>query len=602
METASDSAMSRKEGAVRNEKEPIVSVHEPQLPSSDVSMAVDSQSKDARSSIEYSITEPGMAEPTMNNKAAPRDVIAEDVPMNETQTTNEDTGTTAALVDALADEVNSNAPTLARPNNLQTEEAPTSPEHAPVSELDRAILNAEAGMEPAKPAAVEFSDLESESSESDSSSDSDSSSVSPRKRMTSKEREEILIKFDEMDEEDGPKEPTVPHTKNEVLVAPVKKPEVEITPDMELQEIGTVSNIVDNVVVVQANVDGDYQVLDSESVLVFPDRTVLGLVFETFGAVKQPMYSVRFNTAEEIDKEIVQIGKKVCHVPQYSHFVFTMALRALKGSDASNRYDEEPAEEEIEFSDDEQEMAHKRRIKAARKGRGSVVPSDAGSSYAPSVAGATDDEGDGYTVLERPSYGQAQGQGQGHRDMPPPRSRGRNHHGDSRAGTGSYHGDRRSRGGGRDRGQRTEPYRQERPPQQYFSQQHFSQQQQQYQYPYQQSQSYPQQSYQQQYSQQTYQQQWQGASAWPQPPQQSAHWSQQSQSQPQPPPPPQQWSQQSYQQYHNGWGYQQAYASASTRQPHAIDLIQEQLLHLQELQRQQQLGSSPGPGPSAPPS
>lgn len=35
----------------------------------------------------------------------------------------------------------------------------------------------------------------------------------------------------------------------------------------------------------------------------------------------------------------------------------------MRGSDASNVHDEEPAEYELEFSDDEQEAAHKARLK-----------------------------------------------------------------------------------------------------------------------------------------------------------------------------------------------------------------------------------------------
>lgn len=38
-------------------------------------------------------------------------------------------------------------------------------------------------------------------------------------------------------------------------------------------------------------------------------------------------------------------------------------LKRFKGSDASNVHDEEPAEYELEFSDDEEEAAHKARLK-----------------------------------------------------------------------------------------------------------------------------------------------------------------------------------------------------------------------------------------------
>lgn len=50
------------------------------------------------------------------------------------------------------------------------------------------------------------------------------------------------------------------------------------------------------------------------------------------------------------------------HVPSKSNYVFVQQLRHLKGSDASNVNDEEPGDDELEFSDDEQEAAHKRAL------------------------------------------------------------------------------------------------------------------------------------------------------------------------------------------------------------------------------------------------
>lgn len=53
------------------------------------------------------------------------------------------------------------------------------------------------------------------------------------------------------------------------------------------------------------------------------------------------------------------MSREVFHVPQRSHFVFVDQLKRIRGSDASNIHDEEPAEDEIEFSDDEKEAAFK---------------------------------------------------------------------------------------------------------------------------------------------------------------------------------------------------------------------------------------------------
>jgi len=65
---------------------------------------------------------------------------------------------------------------------------------------------------------------------------------------------------------------------------------------------------------------------------------------ETFGPVSQPMYTVLFEKASEIDLERVKTGTKIYSVRQCANYVFTKPLREQKGSDASNFYDEVPNE------------------------------------------------------------------------------------------------------------------------------------------------------------------------------------------------------------------------------------------------------------------
>lgn len=72
------------------------------------------------------------------------------------------------------------------------------------------------------------------------------------------------------------------------------------------------------------------------------------------------MYQVKFNSQYPLDVEKVKVAKEVFHVPSRSNFVFVRQLRALKGSDASNAHDEEPGDDELEFSDDEAERTHKK--------------------------------------------------------------------------------------------------------------------------------------------------------------------------------------------------------------------------------------------------
>ena len=75
------------------------------------------------------------------------------------------------------------------------------------------------------------------------------------------------------------------------------------------------------------------------------------------------MYQVKFNSKYPLHPERVEIGKPVFCVPARSRFVFVDKIKAFKGSDASNVYDEEPADDELEFSDDEAEAAYKSRLK-----------------------------------------------------------------------------------------------------------------------------------------------------------------------------------------------------------------------------------------------
>ncbi len=120
---------------------------------------------------------------------------------------------------------------------------------------------------------------------------------------------------------------------------------------------------------IKAKTTGEYRVLDSGSVLCLEDRSVIGVVAETLGLVQQPFCTVRFTNASAIEEAGLKIGVKIFYVEQHSYFVFTQALKAVKGSDASNLHDEEVGADEIEFSDDEKEMEHKRNLKHKRKNK-----------------------------------------------------------------------------------------------------------------------------------------------------------------------------------------------------------------------------------------
>ncbi|KAI6031455.1 Gar1/Naf1 RNA binding region-domain-containing protein [Pisolithus microcarpus] len=130
------------------------------------------------------------------------------------------------------------------------------------------------------------------------------------------------------------------HTKNEVVDTDIVIPEVsEVSPEDSLEKVGE----------------------------------VMSIIYETFGPTSQPLYQIKFNQKYPVDTEKIRISREVFHVPRKSKYVFVEQLKKMRGSDASNIHDEEPAEDELEFSDDEQEAVYKQQRK--RKRQQSVVSS-----------------------------------------------------------------------------------------------------------------------------------------------------------------------------------------------------------------------------------
>ncbi|KKZ62820.1 hypothetical protein EMCG_02815 [[Emmonsia] crescens] len=211
-----------------------------------------------------------------------------------------------------------------------------------------------------------------ESSSSDSSSDDsndDDDSSGEYDLLDPEEQARILMAAEggSDDEGDGKHKGGQIRTANEKTEEIVPKPDITITPDMKVEVLGNVETIVENVVLIKANISGEYQVLESGSVLCLADLSVIGMVSETLGRVEQPFYTVRFPNEESIKEAKLERGTPVFYVVDHSTFVFTQPLKGLKGSDASNFHDEEVGDEEIEFSDDEAEAEYKRQLKQKRQ-------------------------------------------------------------------------------------------------------------------------------------------------------------------------------------------------------------------------------------------
>lgn len=242
----------------------------------------------------------------------------------------------------------------------------------PVLSVNKNILESHI-MDPNPDAEVEI-DSSPIASSSSSSSDSSSSDDSDDYEMLDPEEQvRRLMQEDGGSDDDGPQDigsSKAPlRTLNEKPDEIVPKPNIIITEEMSIQELGNVENLVENLVVIKAKTSGEYQVLETGSVLCLGDKSVIGVVGETLGRVEQPYYSVRFTNAASISEAGISKGTMVFYSEKYSTTVFTQPLKAFKGSDASNLHDEEVADDELEFSDDEAEAEYKRKQKQEKQAR-----------------------------------------------------------------------------------------------------------------------------------------------------------------------------------------------------------------------------------------
>lgn len=107
--------------------------------------------------------------------------------------------------------------------------------------------------------------------------------------------------------------------------------------------------------------------LNEETLLFDANRKSIGKIFEIFGPVAGPFYSVRFNSLAEIESRglEVSVGSPVFYAPSrtdYTKYIFNVdEMRREKGSDASWLNDNEPPLECLDYSDDEAERVAKKK-------------------------------------------------------------------------------------------------------------------------------------------------------------------------------------------------------------------------------------------------
>ena len=159
----------------------------------------------------------------------------------------------------------------------------------------------------------------------------------------------------------------VPKSKGETfymdlpLVEPCKIPFPE---NGKLLPVATVSHYTEKLLVVSSL--PITPPVDEGTVLWTKDKTSIAKVFETFGPVRKPFYSIRINSIADMPALGVAIGDTVFVIPDdptHTKYVFPGELMKQKGSDASWKDDNEVPAQFWDYSDDENEQ----RVRGSRK-------------------------------------------------------------------------------------------------------------------------------------------------------------------------------------------------------------------------------------------
>ena len=132
-------------------------------------------------------------------------------------------------------------------------------------------------------------------------------------------------------------------TKDEITIddlPPFDRLNISLESSVKLVKIGQVKSIVDNKLVVIQSVPSDEtkfesQPLDEDTILFDSNRKALGKIYETFGPVANPFYSLRFNLNEIKEEQLnVSVDAFIFYAPEsdkFTKFVFNVEeLRKMK--------------------------------------------------------------------------------------------------------------------------------------------------------------------------------------------------------------------------------------------------------------------------------
>uniref|UniRef100_A0A0R3S0H5 H/ACA ribonucleoprotein complex non-core subunit NAF1 n=1 Tax=Elaeophora elaphi TaxID=1147741 RepID=A0A0R3S0H5_9BILA len=208
-------------------------------------------------------------------------------------------------------------------------------------------------------------------SSSDSSDDEFDRILESARRQTSLQQEE---------EDDDLEVPTLAK-KNAKLIEheydmlpAIEELRIHVEEDIVLEQFGRIVNIVDRLVVIEANSN---IALDFDTVIFDAERNAVGRVhlfffflhqiFDIFGPVAKPMYAILFNNIKEANEW--RVGSAMYYAPaasQFTHTIFTEKLRQEKVTDGCWDGEGECPDDMLAFSDDETEQRYKAKHRSVK--------------------------------------------------------------------------------------------------------------------------------------------------------------------------------------------------------------------------------------------
>jgi rRNA processing protein Gar1 len=182
---------------------------------------------------------------------------------------------------------------------------------------------------------------------------------------------------------------------------PLSMEGISVSSDDVLEPAGMVLSVFDGMVVVQG-LEGP-KALDESSVLCLGDRTVIGRVEEVFGPVTCPLYALRWAGKQDAPSSLCS-GANVFSVPRLCGFIPLDEIKSTRERASIDVLGADEGEEEVYFSDDEQE-AEFMKVRSKRKADFTRQPP-------PKESGSRPNKGSGLNVP--PAPGRGGGRGRGH--------------------------------------------------------------------------------------------------------------------------------------------------------------------------------------------